>query len=118
MSTFLDRETILHKNVDKTIYSDKLHYPDRNKFINLISSYLGDEVYPSDGLVKTFNSIRPDFDRIILDERMKEYALDYVAKLKMARKRLNKFNKRHCPVRSMSLPELSSTDGELGSRMR
>lgn len=117
MSSFLDGETLFNKNIDKIVYSNNLYYPDKNIFINEINKLLNEKVYPSEELNRVFDSISPESDKEVLNEKVKNYALHYTEKFINKRKSYNKYNNKSCPVRSISLPELSSNYKELGSRI-
>ena len=116
MSSFLDRQTILHKDIESTIYSRKMHYPDKNLFTKYVSVILDETVQYDPSMNDYFNRIKPNFEKETVSEQTKEYAFSYSEYLKTIQNSSKRFQQRNCPKISIDLPEIISYN-ELGGRL-
>ena len=116
MNSFLDRQTICNKEVEKNIYSKPMHIPEKKKFAEFVSTYLYRSIEYNESMNEWFLKIKPDFDKDIVLERTKNYAFDYSEHVKSRKKLLKVRKKTNCQTVSIDLPEIPIYE-ELGGRM-
>lgn len=116
MSSFLDRQTISHVDVEKRIYSNKIYKPNRKIFLEYVSTILNEKIEDNSSIDPWFQKIRPDFDENVVNKSTKAYAFEYSEHLKTKINSHERYNRINCPKTSIEMPEIV-VHHELGGRL-
>ena len=115
MSSFLDRQSIYHPEIEKKINSIVYYSPDKNEFANAVSKKLGTKVAYHPSMDEWFLKIKHVEKKSITAE-IEMHAEEYVRNLMVRKHSIERFQKRDCPKRSIDLPE-RPVKSELGGRI-
>lgn len=116
MNSFLDKQSLFHKDVDKIVYKEKLVFPEKKVFSDYVSSICNQKINFEPSMLEYFNKIRPDIKPQKVKYMTEQYAKEYCDNLKVVQNNILRFKTKKCHVLSIDLPEMSDKK-EIGGRM-